>query len=170
MISFLTLSSKNYAIWLIFECARAKTARKSWDLLHRSCWVALEIHTLRTSPRMEVPLDYSWLSLLCYRVLFAIYIPNWSYSNPFFLDFRYINQDILDLEIVGEWVMIRRPFWIKIMHISPILLGRFCDKKSWKLLSVLCSLWGIYVWENLQCVFSLQTLQCAMFWFSLKLA
>ena len=74
------------------------------------------------------------------------------------------------LEIVGEWVMNRRPFWIKIMHISPILLGRFCDKKSWKLLSVLCSLWGIYVWENLQCGFSLQTLQCAMFWFSLKLA
>ena len=45
---------------------------------------------------------------------------------------------ILLLEIVGEWVMIRRPFWIKIMHISPILLGRFSDKKSWKLLSVLC--------------------------------
>ena len=75
-----------------------------------------------------------------------------------------------NLEIVDEWVMNRRPFWIKIMHISPILLGRFCDKKSWKLLSVLCSLWGIYAWENLQCVFSLQTLQCAMFWFSLKLA
>ena len=74
------------------------------------------------------------------------------------------------LEIVGEWVLKRRPFWIKILHILPILLGRFCDKKSWKLLSVLCSLWGIYAWENLQCVFSLQTLQCAMFWFSLKLA
>ena len=24
---FLTLSSKNYAIWFIFECARAKTTR-----------------------------------------------------------------------------------------------------------------------------------------------
>ena len=31
-------------------------ARKSWDLPHRSCWVALEISTLRTSPRIEVPL------------------------------------------------------------------------------------------------------------------
>ena len=51
---FLTLSSKNYAFWLIFECARAKTARKSWDLLQRSCWVTLKISTLRTSPRMEV--------------------------------------------------------------------------------------------------------------------
>ena len=50
---FLTLSSKNYAIWLIFECARAKRARKSWDLLHRSCWVTLEIHSLRTSPRIK---------------------------------------------------------------------------------------------------------------------
>ena len=53
---FLTLSFKNYAIWLIFECARAKMARKSWDLLHRSCWVALEIHTWRTSLWMEIPL------------------------------------------------------------------------------------------------------------------
>ena len=59
-------------------------------------------------------------------------------------------EDNSQLEIVGEWVMNRRPFWIKIMHISPILLGRFCDKKSWKLLSVLCSLWGIYALENLQ--------------------
>ena len=33
------ISLKNYAIWLIFECARAKMARKLWDLLHRSCWV-----------------------------------------------------------------------------------------------------------------------------------
>ncbi len=54
--SFLTLSSKNYAIWLIFECARAKTARKSWDLLHRSCWVTPQMATWHTSPRMEVPL------------------------------------------------------------------------------------------------------------------
>ena len=60
--SFLTLSSKNYAIWLSFECARAKTAGKSSDLLHRSCWVALEIHTLRTSPRMEVPLGTIYVS------------------------------------------------------------------------------------------------------------
>ena len=51
---FLTLSSQNSAIWLIFECARAKTARKPWDLLHRSCWVTPQIHTWRTSPRMEV--------------------------------------------------------------------------------------------------------------------
>ena len=34
------------------------------------------------------------------------------------------------VEIVGEWVMNRRPFWIKIFHISPILLGRFCEKKA----------------------------------------
>ena len=53
---FLTLSFKNYAIWLIFECARAKTAQKSWDLPFRSCWVAPEISTLHTSTRMEVPL------------------------------------------------------------------------------------------------------------------
>jgi hypothetical protein len=26
-------------IWLTFECARAKIARKSWDLLNRNCWV-----------------------------------------------------------------------------------------------------------------------------------
>ena len=37
-------------------------ARKSSDLLHRSCWVALEIHTLRTSPRMEVPLGTIYVS------------------------------------------------------------------------------------------------------------
>ena len=36
---------------MIFECATAKMAGKSWDLLHRSCWVTL----LRTSPRMEIP-------------------------------------------------------------------------------------------------------------------
>ena len=41
---------------MIFECARAKTAGKSWNSLHRSCWVGPEISTLRTSPRMEVPL------------------------------------------------------------------------------------------------------------------
>ena len=34
------------------------------------------------------------------------------------------------VEIVGEWVLKRRPFWIKILHILPILLGRFCDKKA----------------------------------------
>ena len=51
---FLTLSFKNYAIWLIFECARAKMARIYY--LHRSCWVTLEISALRTSPRMEIPL------------------------------------------------------------------------------------------------------------------
>ena len=31
-------------------------ARKSWYVLHRSCWVGPGISTLRTSPRMEVPL------------------------------------------------------------------------------------------------------------------
>ena len=92
----------------------------------------------------------------------------WLWISQFELEIYFLY--VIRLEIVGEWVMNRRPFWIKIMHIFPILLGRFCDKKSWKLLSVLCSLWGIYAWENLQCVFSLQTLQCAMFWFSLKLA
>ena len=40
---FLTLSSINYAIWLIFEWARAKTARKSWYLLQRTYWVTLDI-------------------------------------------------------------------------------------------------------------------------------
>ena len=41
----------------MFECARAKMARKSRDLLHRSCWVALEIHLWRTSPKgIEIPL------------------------------------------------------------------------------------------------------------------
>ena len=53
------ISSKNYAIWLIFECARGKMARKSLYLLNRSCWVTLEISTLRTSPRMEVPLGWT---------------------------------------------------------------------------------------------------------------
>ena len=35
---------------------------------------------------------------------------------------------------------------------------------------VACGPWGIYGRVNLQCVFSRQALQCAMFWFSLKLA
>ena len=39
---------------MIIECARAKTARKSWDLLLRSCWVTLEISTWRISPRMAI--------------------------------------------------------------------------------------------------------------------
>ena len=42
-----------------------KMARKSWYLLHRSCWVGPGISTLRTSPRMEVPLfstyTVSWM-------------------------------------------------------------------------------------------------------------
>ena len=46
-------SSKNYAISLNFKCSRAKTAWKSWDLLHRSCWVTPQIHMWHTSPRME---------------------------------------------------------------------------------------------------------------------
>ena len=41
---------------MIFECARAKTARKSCHLLVRGCWVTPQISTWRTSPRMEVPL------------------------------------------------------------------------------------------------------------------
>ena len=32
----------------MFECARAKTARKSWDLLHRIYWVTPEIYIWRT--------------------------------------------------------------------------------------------------------------------------
>ena len=62
------------------------------------------------------------------------------------------------LEIVVEWVMKSWPFWIKnlpyIPHIMNDSNGRFGDKKEWTLLSVLCSLWGIYARENLQCVFS----------------
>ena len=50
---FLKLLSKNYAIWLILECARAKTARKSWDLLHRSCWLTPQMATLHTSLRFH---------------------------------------------------------------------------------------------------------------------
>ena len=50
------------SISLIFECARAKMARKSWYLLHRSCWVGPGIETLRTSPRMEVPLNTTCLT------------------------------------------------------------------------------------------------------------
>jgi hypothetical protein len=56
------ISSKNYAIWLISECARAKTPRKSWYLLHRTYWVTPEISLLRTSPRMEVPLDLGFFT------------------------------------------------------------------------------------------------------------
>ena len=73
---FLTLSSKNDAIWLIFECARSKTARKSWDLPFRCCWVALEISTLRTSPRMEVPLDRTYLLTNCVQQTFLSKIQN----------------------------------------------------------------------------------------------
>ena len=91
-----------------------------------------------------------------------------NFSDLYFL--QYCCEIGTKLEIVGEWVMKRQPFWIKILHISPILLGRFGDKKEWKLLSVLCSLWGIYARGNLQCVFSLQTLRCTMFLFSYKLA
>ena len=57
-----------------------------------------------------------------------------------------------------------------ILNQNHTYIPHIIGKKSWKLLSVLCSLWGRYAWENLQCVFSLQTLQCAMFWFSPKLA
>ena len=59
---FVTLSSKNYAIWLIFECARGKTARKSWDLLHRSCCVAPGISILLKYPRMELPLPWIYFA------------------------------------------------------------------------------------------------------------
>ena len=69
---FLTLSFKNYAIWLSFACARAKTARKSRDLLHRSCWVTLEIYTWHTSPRMEVPLDLTYIIVYKNTVLLWI--------------------------------------------------------------------------------------------------
>ena len=102
------------------------------------------------------------------NILYHIYTLNSLFFNSFPRDLIFCFG--LGLEIVGEWVMKRQPFWIKIFHISPILLGRFCDKKEWNLSSVLCSLWGIYGRENLQCVFSLQPLQCAMFWLSQKLA
>ena len=114
------------------------------------------------------------VSYYCFSISQEQHLAKWLLSRaectwdiPFI--FFLLHYQIL-LEIVGEWVMNRQPFWIKIFHISPILLGRFSDKKEWNLLSVLCSLWGIFGKENLQCVFSLQTLQCAMFWFSLKLA
>ena len=45
--------------YILSVVCRAKKARKSWDLLHRSCWVGPRISTLRTSPRMEVPLVQS---------------------------------------------------------------------------------------------------------------
>ena len=46
-------------------------ARKSWYLLHRSCWVTLEISTLLTSPRMEIPL--AWMSTdLCWNMQIGI--------------------------------------------------------------------------------------------------
>ena len=48
------------------------------------------------------------------------------------------------LEIVGEWVMKRQPSWIKIFHISPILLGRFGDKKS-ETCSLCCVACGGYM-------------------------
>ena len=38
-------------------------------------------------------------------------------------------RTVYDLEMVGEWVMKWQPFWIKILHIFPILLSRFGDKK-----------------------------------------
>ena len=57
---------------MIFECA--KTTRKSWDLLHRSCWVAPEISTLRTSPRMEVPLVVYYIILTIGRFLSVLNI------------------------------------------------------------------------------------------------
>ena len=47
--------------------------RKSWDLLHRSCWVTLEIHTLRTSPRMEVPLTKTYFYLESVQPLSKIF-------------------------------------------------------------------------------------------------
>ena len=39
-----------HALCSIFEWARAKMPRKSWDLLYRSCWVGPEILTLCSSP------------------------------------------------------------------------------------------------------------------------
>ena len=66
-------------------------------------------------------------------------------------------DDTEKVEIVVEWVMKSQPFWIKnlpyIPHIMNDSNGRFGDKKEWKLLSVPCSLWGIYGRENWQCVF-----------------
>ena len=115
--------------------------------------------------------DFFWPTQthsLCKHDLYADVTSKNCHLNPPIQSSAYVI--VSELEIVGEWVMNRQPFWIKIFHISPILLDRFSDKKEWKLLSMLCSLWGIYGKKNLQCVFSVQTLQCAMFWFSLKLA
>ena len=69
-----------------------------------------------------------------------------------------------------ETVAILNQILAHIPHILNDGNGRFGEKKEWRLLSVLCSLRGMYARENLQWVFSLQTLQCAMFLFSYKLA
>ena len=51
----------------INKCTREKMARKSWDLLHRSCW-APQIHTWRTSSRVEIG-GTSTLYVSCYHEL-----------------------------------------------------------------------------------------------------
>ena len=38
-----------------FEFARAKMARKSWNLYHKSCWVALAIHLWRSTSTLFQP-------------------------------------------------------------------------------------------------------------------
>ena len=45
--------------WFLSVLHRAKTARKSWNLYHRSCWVALAIHLWRTSPA-QLDRDYGY--------------------------------------------------------------------------------------------------------------
>ena len=44
-------------------------------ILHRSCWVGPGISTLRTSPRMEVPLDSYKIPFLTFNV------SNWNFLN-----------------------------------------------------------------------------------------
>ena len=65
----------------------AKLARKSWDLLHRSCWVSLEISILRTSPRMEVPLVPS--HYCCDAFSFDCVEKRWHFVYVFFLNITF---------------------------------------------------------------------------------
>ena len=99
MISHIII--QNYAIWLIFECARAKTFRKSWDLIHKSYWVTPQIYTLRTSPRMEITLvlileellmkNHEWYGRKCIFLLIL------TYSCALFLFQRWLRPLNVDL-------------------------------------------------------------------------
>ena len=66
----------------------------SWYLLHRSCWVAPEISTLRTSPRMEVTLtssnsqSVSYLQTFCVTSNLAIFRQTWWVNSRVFRIFQ----------------------------------------------------------------------------------